>query len=161
MAWGFPLWLSWQRICLLCRAPGLGRSPGEGKGYPLQYSGLENSKDYTVHGAAKSRTRLSDSLSFSFLEVKKKKSQGFLSLTCGSFVIVFPEKFSRILVLSFLRDELSQRFHQKLLQDSRTDVYLTASVTLPQALAATRSQLRPGDKATLNLIFAARLVPTV
>ena len=34
--------------------PGLGRSPGEGKGYPLQYSGLENSMDYTVHGIAKS-----------------------------------------------------------------------------------------------------------
>ena len=32
--------------------PGLGRSPGEGKGYPLQYSGLENSMDRTVHGAA-------------------------------------------------------------------------------------------------------------
>ena len=29
--------------------PGLGRSPGEGKGYPLQYAGLENSMDYTVH----------------------------------------------------------------------------------------------------------------
>ena len=29
---------------------GLGKSPGEGKGYPLQYSGLENSMDYTVHG---------------------------------------------------------------------------------------------------------------
>ena len=28
--------------------PGLGRSPGEGKGYPLQYSGLENSMDCTV-----------------------------------------------------------------------------------------------------------------
>ena len=27
--------------------PGLGRSPGEGKGFPLQYSGLENSVDYT------------------------------------------------------------------------------------------------------------------
>ena len=27
--------------------PGLGRSPGEGKGYPLQYSGLENSMDWT------------------------------------------------------------------------------------------------------------------
>ena len=40
--------------------PGLGRSPGEGKGYPLQYSGLENSMDYIVHGVAKSRTRLSD-----------------------------------------------------------------------------------------------------
>ena len=34
--------------------PGLGRSPGEGKGYPLQYSGLENSMDYTVQGVAKS-----------------------------------------------------------------------------------------------------------
>ena len=40
--------------------PELGRTPGEGKGYPLQYSGLENSMDYIVHGAAKSRTRLSD-----------------------------------------------------------------------------------------------------
>ena len=30
--------------------PGLGRSPGEEKGYPLQYSGLENSMDYIVHG---------------------------------------------------------------------------------------------------------------
>ena len=38
--------------------PGLGRSPGEGKGYPLQYSGLENSMDSIVHGVAKSRTQL-------------------------------------------------------------------------------------------------------
>ena len=36
--------------------PGLGRSPGEGNGYPLQYSGLENSMDCIVHEAAKSRT---------------------------------------------------------------------------------------------------------
>ena len=40
--------------------PGLGGSPREGKGYPLQYSGLENSMDCIVHGVAKSRTRLSD-----------------------------------------------------------------------------------------------------
>ena len=40
--------------------PGLGGSPGEGKGYPLQYSGLENSRDCRVHGVAKGRTRLSD-----------------------------------------------------------------------------------------------------
>ena len=50
-----------------CRAgdpgsiPGLGRSPGEGDGYPLQYSGLENSMDRgawsaIVHGVAKSWT---------------------------------------------------------------------------------------------------------
>ena len=32
---------------------GLGRSPGEWKGYPLQYSGLENSMDCIVHGVAK------------------------------------------------------------------------------------------------------------
>ena len=32
--------------------PELGRSPGEGKGYPLQYSGLENFMDYTVHEVA-------------------------------------------------------------------------------------------------------------
>ena len=40
--------------------PGLGRSPGEGKGYPFQYSGLENSMGYIVHGVPKSQTRLSD-----------------------------------------------------------------------------------------------------
>ena len=45
--------------------PGLVRSPGEGNGYPLQYSFLENSMDRgawqaTVHGVAKSRTQLSD-----------------------------------------------------------------------------------------------------
>ena len=35
---------------------GSGRSTGEGKGYPLQYSGLENSMDCIVYGVAKSRT---------------------------------------------------------------------------------------------------------
>ena len=44
--------------------PGLGRSSGERKGYPFQYSGLENSMDCIVHGVTKSRTRLSASLSF-------------------------------------------------------------------------------------------------
>ena len=35
---------------------GLRQSPGEGKGYPLQDSGLENSINYIVHGVAKSQT---------------------------------------------------------------------------------------------------------
>ena len=39
--------------------PGSGRSPGEGKSYPLQYSGLENSMDCIVHGVAKNQTGLS------------------------------------------------------------------------------------------------------
>ena len=49
----------------LCSIPGLGSSPGEGHGNPLQYSCLENSMDRgawraTVHGVPKSWTRLSD-----------------------------------------------------------------------------------------------------
>ena len=44
------------------------RSPGEGKGYPLQYSGLENSMDCIVHGFAKSQTPLSNlHVAFMFL----------------------------------------------------------------------------------------------
>ena len=44
----------------LSSIPGLGKSPGEGKGYPLQYSGLENSMECIVHGIIKSWTWLSD-----------------------------------------------------------------------------------------------------
>jgi len=40
--------------------PGLGRSPRGGKGYPLQYSGLENSMDCIVHEVAKNQPRLSN-----------------------------------------------------------------------------------------------------
>ena len=52
--------------------PGLGRFPGEGNGNPLQYSCLENPMDgggwrATVHGVAKSRTRLSD---FFFFQIE-------------------------------------------------------------------------------------------
>ena len=55
--------------------PGLGRSPGEGNGNPLQYSCLENPMEggawkATVHGVAKSRTRLSD-FTFTFQALPK------------------------------------------------------------------------------------------
>ena len=40
--------------------PGLGRSPGEGKGYPLQYFGLENSTDCIIYGVTKIQTQLSN-----------------------------------------------------------------------------------------------------
>ena len=54
--------------------PGLGRSPGEGNGNPLQYSCLENPTDggtwqATVHGVAKSCIQLSD---FTFTFIAKK-----------------------------------------------------------------------------------------
>ena len=52
--------------------PGLGRCRREGNGYPLQYSGLENSMDCTVHGVTKSQMWLSN-LHFHFHEWKLKK----------------------------------------------------------------------------------------
>ena len=64
--------MSDSKCLLLCSLlgsiPGLGRSPGKGTGYPLQYSGLENSMDWIVHGVAKSQTRLSD-FHFSLLKI--------------------------------------------------------------------------------------------
>ena len=47
--------------------PGLGRSPREGNGYPLQYFCLENSMDCIVYGVAKNQTRLKLSLHFTTL----------------------------------------------------------------------------------------------
>ena len=59
-ALGLPLWLSWKESTCnvgdLGSISGLGRSPGEGEGYPLQYSGLENSVDCIVHEVTKSQT---------------------------------------------------------------------------------------------------------
>ena len=56
---------------------GLGRSPGGGKGYPLQYSGLENSLDCTVHGVAKSQTQLSG---FHFMSLQTHKQFLYIDL---------------------------------------------------------------------------------
>ena len=55
----------------LASIPGLERSPGKGKGYPLHCSGLENSMDCVVDGVAKSRTQPSD-FHFHYKIVKKK-----------------------------------------------------------------------------------------
>ena len=58
--------------------PGLGRSPGEGKGYPLQYSGLEKSMENCciVHGVSKSQIRLS-TFHLIHVHVWKGKSKDF------------------------------------------------------------------------------------
>ena len=60
--------------------PGLRRSPGEGKGYPLQYSGLENSTDCIVHGVAKSWTQPRD---FHFTGKDTFIICGITDLQCG------------------------------------------------------------------------------
>ena len=73
--------------------PELGRAPGEGKGYPLQYSGLENSMECIDHGVAKSRTQLSDfhfRLVIAFLP--RSKCLLFSWLQSPSAVILDPKK---------------------------------------------------------------------
>ena len=64
VALGFPCGSAGQESACSARdlgvIPGLGRSPGEGNGYLLQYSGLENSMDCVVHEVATSQTQLSD-----------------------------------------------------------------------------------------------------
>ena len=74
--------------------PGLGRSPGERKSYPLQYSGLENSMDCIVRGVAKSQTQWSD-FHFHFLSLSFKDS---------GFAIGFPWRVASIwaCLVSFL-----------------------------------------------------------
>ena len=61
---GFPLSSAGKESACNAGDPGSvlgsGRSPGEGKGHPLQYSGLENSMDCILRGVTKSRTRLSN-----------------------------------------------------------------------------------------------------
>ena len=58
---------------------GSGRSAGEEKGYPLQYSGLENSMDCIVRGVTKSQTWLRDFHSFTFTLVKNWENQNMAS----------------------------------------------------------------------------------
>ena len=68
---GFPCGLAGKESTFNAGAlgsiPGLGRSPGEGRGYPLQYSDLENSMNCIVHGVTKSQTWLND---FHFTKLK-------------------------------------------------------------------------------------------
>ena len=56
--WGFPGGSDYKEFACnvgdLGSIPKYGRSPGEGNGYPFQYSGLENPMDRGVHGVAKS-----------------------------------------------------------------------------------------------------------
>ena len=94
LRWGFPCGSAGKEsVCNvgdLGLIPGLGRSPAEGKGYPLQFSGLESSVDCIVHGVAMSRTRLSDfhftSLLFSPFDFWSAKSASY------SFLYILAKK---------------------------------------------------------------------
>ena len=62
-------------------SPGLGRSPGEGNSCPLQYSGLENSTDCTVHGVTKSQMQLKD---FHLTKIIERVCIGYIHILCHS-----------------------------------------------------------------------------
>ena len=72
--------------------PGLEKSPGEGKGYPLQYIGLENPMDCIVHGVVKSWTQLSD-FYLTSLHQEKQEALALFQQTLSS-EIVWTEQWS-------------------------------------------------------------------
>ena len=77
---------------------GLIRSPGEGKDYPLHYSGLSNSMDCIAHGVTKSLTWLSDFLSLWAIWTFVGKVMSLLFNTLSRFVIAFIPKSKRLLI---------------------------------------------------------------
>ena len=76
--------------------PGLGRFPGKGKGYPLQYSGLENSMDFIIHMVTKSQTWLSNFHNSVSPWVEKSPVWDFLIL-CGNFECMMHKHLKRAL----------------------------------------------------------------
>ena len=84
ICWGFPCGSAGKESAYnvgdLGSIHGLGRSPAEGKGYPLQYSDLENSMDSTVHSVTKSRTQLSN-FHFHFLSQSTEERKNIFQCT--------------------------------------------------------------------------------
>ena len=90
--------------------PGLGRYPREGKGYPLQYSGLENSMDCIMHGVAKSQIRLSHfHFTFKFLlrfllwPTCYLEMCFLISMYSGIFQVTFWKKKKKLLISSLIQ----------------------------------------------------------
>ena len=96
--------------------PALGRPPGEGNGYPLQYSGRENSVDCTAYGVAKSRGH--DWVTFTFTFGRKERvvrrgTQGlwcipFLDLPFGYMGVCVIQQYMYILCIFFYLCYISQ-----------------------------------------------------
>ena len=82
-------WKIWAVSFLLSYGPGSGRSTGEGIGYPLRYSGLENSMDCIVHGVTNSWTWLSD-FHFGLLLPVSSNPQPLTPKQCPLNIVHFP-----------------------------------------------------------------------
>ena len=106
--------------------PVLGRSPGERKGYPLQYSGMRNSMDCIVHGVAKSRTRLSDchfkngndNIQFIMLMISQ------LNLMIGEKLMSVEQKDSQLLSRVMSQQEKKLWSHNCVIQWHQSDLAL-------------------------------------
>ena len=110
--------------------PGLARSPGEGNGYPLQYSGLENSMDSIVHGVAKSWTQLSNldfSLSGNKTQNLSKENQGRMSEKLD-----FPQQSSTRLLSGDIENNTSRinSVSALLVRELSTLMFLSSSKTI-------------------------------
>ena len=114
----------------LCSIPGLGRSPGEGKGYLLQYSGLENSMECIVHGVTKSRTRLSDFHFHLFKDTVKRVCENLIS-TQETLSIMWT---GLALLLKGLTDIAEENNHDKHESTSSTST-LCVLFTIPTHIA--------------------------
>ena len=94
--------------------PGLGRSPGEGNGCPLQYSGLENSVDCTAHGVTKSRGQSWATFTFGRKErVVRRGTQGlwcipFLDWPLGYRGVCVIQQYTYVLCIFFYLCYISQ-----------------------------------------------------
>ena len=104
--------------------PGLGRSPGEGKGYPLQYSGLENSMECIVHGATKSRTRVSDFYFQSLVKVFQNQLLPY-SVSQKIFLWILP---------------IMQKFHTFWHMSLNRKSYYRKSAAFPSSLQTLKAQ---------------------
>ena len=110
--------------------PGLARSPGEGNGYPLQYSGLENSMACIVQGVAKSWTQLSNlhfSLSGNKTQNLRKENQGRMSEKLD-----FPQQSSTRLLSGDIENNTSRinSVSALLVRELSTLMFLSSSKTI-------------------------------
>ena len=131
--------------------PGSGRSPGEGKGYPLQDSGLENSMDSIVHGVTNSRTRLSDFHFHTHLESHIRLCFFASTVKCnlGKSAVPIFTRISAYCILSFFLMFQSSFFYSFCLN--------SLSHSFKAALMATASQFSFSLECLDFLLFSWRI----
>ena len=100
--------------------PGLGRYPEKRKGYPLQYSGLENSMDCVVHGVTKSWTQVSN-FHFHFQLLHEINILTFIVYFPSTNKIIFPPMiYTCLLILKVEKSSFDAGVQPRLIQGIRS-----------------------------------------